>query len=355
MARVKPDTVGYAVIGLGIGKLHAKCASQAENCKLVAVCDIDEARLHSVAEELGCEAYTDYKKMLERDDIDVVSVCTPSGMHADIAIDVASAGKHVFCEKPLDIKLERIDAMIRACRENGVMLGAVFQNRMAPANRKIRETVASGRLGRLITGNAQVKWYRTQEYYDAGGWRGTWAMDGGGSLMNQSIHTIDLFQWFMGPVKSVFAKTGIFAHKIETEDLGVALVTFKNGAVGTIIGTTCAYPGLDTTVQIHGENGSIYMTNNRIVTWRIKGEREKEEEQEVLSQYGTGGGASGSADPGGIGSNLHFIQIQDMVNAIREGRRPMIMGEEGRDAVRIILAIYESARTGREIELSWAE
>lgn len=345
------DQVGYAVIGLGMGRAHAKYASQAEGCKLLAVSDIDTTRGKAAADEFHCDAHTDYHEMLKRDDIDVVSVCTPSGTHAGVAIDVARAGKHVLCEKPLDITLQKIDAMIRACRENGVKLGGIFQSRFSPANQKVKQAVDSGRLGRLITANAQVKWYRKQEYY-TGRWQGTWAMDGGGSLMNQSIHTVDLFQWIMGPVRSVFAKTGVFAHTIETEDLGVALLTFENGAIGSFIGTTCAYPGLDTTVQVHGENGSIYLADGKIATWKIKGDNEKEEEAEVVAEYGRQSNVSAEAGrPAAVPTDSFLMQIQDMVDSVRYDREPFVSGEKARHAVEIVLAIYESSRTRREVFL----
>jgi len=345
-------TVGYAVVGLGVGKAHVQGAIKARNCELKAVCDIDESRLQSVTQDAGCDGYTDFAEMLKREDIDIVSVCTPSGMHADMVIQAAEAGKHVLCEKPLDIKLDRIDAMIQACRRNNVKLGGIFQRRLSPVNKLIKATLEEGKLGKLISGNVQVKWYRTQEYYEAnGGWRGTWEMDGGGSLMNQSIHTIDLFQWLMGPVESVFAKTGVYAHDIETEDTGFALVTFKNGALGSIIGTTAAYPGLDTSVQIHGENGSIYTVDDKVVRWRIRGDNEEEEEKKMIAGYGSGQGGSGSSDPMAIATTGHAGHVQDIVDAVLEDRDPAVPGPAGRPAVEIILAIYESARTGKEVHL----
>lgn len=343
-------TVGYAVVGLGVGRNHARAAAKARDCRLVAVCDIDRPKADAMAEELGCLAIYDFDELLKRSDVDVVSICTPSGMHADMIVKAAAAGKHILSEKPLDIKLDQIDAALEACRKHGVKLGGIFQNRLAPANQAIKAAIDAGKLGRPYVGNMQVKWWRTQEYYDAGGWRGTWAMDGGGSLMNQSVHTIDLFQWFMGPVKSVFAKTGIFAHKIETEDAGLALVTFKNGALGTIIGTTAAYPGLDTTIQLHGENGSIYMTGNKIVRWRLRGENEEQVEQEMIARF-SGKSDAASADPAAIATTGHAGQVQDMVNAVLEDRDPVVPGVEARNAVQIILAIYESSRTGKEVFL----
>jgi len=346
------DMVGYAVVGLGVGKNHARGAARAKRCRLVAVCDINRELADQVAAELNTEAIYDFDQLLERKDVDCVSIATPSGMHADMIIKAAQAGKHVLCEKPLDIKTAKIDAALEACKKYGVKLGGIFQNRLNPASKAIKAAIDNGEVGRLYLGNIQVKWWRSQEYYDRGGWRGTWEMDGGGSLMNQSVHTIDLFQWFMGPVKSVYAKTAIYAHKIETEDAGLALVTFKNGALGTIIGTTAAYPGLDTTVQIHGENGSIYMQDGKIRVWRLRGEREAEVEREMIERFsGKAAGSGASSDPEAIATTGHAGQVQDMVDAILEDRDPVVPGAEARHAVQIIEAIYESARTGREVEL----
>ncbi|MGI6083639.1 MAG: Gfo/Idh/MocA family protein [Limnochordia bacterium] len=344
-------SVGYAVVGLGVGRAHARAAAKAKDCRLVAVCDIDRAKADAVAAELNCEAIYDFDELLKRSDVDVVSIATPSGMHSDMIVKAAEAGKHILAEKPLDITLDKIDVALEACRKHNVKLGAVFQNRLNPASQAIKEAISQGALGRTYLANVQVKWWRTQEYYEKdGGWRGTWAMDGGGSLMNQSVHTIDLLQWFMGPVKSVFAFSDIFAHDIETEDAAVAAVRFENGAIGSIIGTTAAYPGLDTTVQIHGENGTIYMTDAKIKRWAIRGPQEKEVEAEMIARF-AGKGDAASADPSAIATTGHAGQVQDMVYAVLEDRDPVIVGSEARHAVEIILAIYESARTGKQVFL----
>ncbi|MDB5084204.1 MAG: putative dehydrogenase [Bacilli bacterium] len=347
--------IGYAIVGLGVGKTHVKAAVRARGVKFVALCDLDQEVLNKVGDEHNIDPanrYTDFAAVLARPDIEVVSICTPSGLHADMAIQALKAGKHVLVEKPLDVTLGQIDKVVQAAEQSNRFLGCVFQNRLSPGNRKIKELVDSGRLGQLVTANFHVKWYRTDTYYaNNGGWRGTWAMDGGGALMNQSVHTIDLMQWFMGPVKSVFAKTGTYNHNIECEDLGVALVTFENGAVGTLIGTTSAYPGLEVLVQIHGTTGAVYAKNSNIETWKLADDPDRTEEAEVLAQYKAGEKKSGGADPNAISTTGHAGQIQDMIFAVIEDRPPMIQGKEGRNAVEIILAIYESARTGKEVFL----
>jgi predicted dehydrogenase len=357
MATVKknPNNVGAAVVGMGRGRSHVKALSGAQGVELLAVCDIIPSVSEKVANEYGVDAYTDLDELLKREDIDLVHICTPSGMHTDMGIKVAKAGKNAMVEKPLDITLDKIDALLAEFESRNVQLGCIFQNRLAPVNQLIKQVVDAGRLGKMILANAHIKWFRTQEYYEKnGGWRGTWAGDGGGSLMNQSVHTIDLMQWIMGPVKSVVAETRIWSHDIETEDMGVALVKFANGALGTIAGSTATFPGFGTLLEVHGVNGGLCMSDNRLTGWKIAGDNMDSEEAEMLAKYGgkkkkkSEGGAS---DPNAIESDTTFVQIQDMVNAVRENREPEIPGREGRNAVEIILAIYESARTGKEVFL----
>jgi UDP-N-acetyl-2-amino-2-deoxyglucuronate dehydrogenase len=349
------NKVGYAVLGLGVGKTHVKAAVNAQGCEFVAICDLDKEKLNSIGDEFGIakeNRYTSYEQLLSRSDIQIVSVCTPSGMHRDHAVQALRAGKHVLAEKPLEIELDKINDILKVAEEEGKFVGSVFQNRLSPGNRKIKETVESGRLGKLITSNFHIKWYRTDEYYARnGGWRGTWAMDGGGAIMNQSVHTVDLMQWFMGPVKSIFAKAGAFNHDIETEDTAVAVVSFENGAIGTLIGTTCAYPGLEILSQIHGTTGTVYANNSNIEVYKLADDPDRTEEAQVLAEFGKKEKASGGADPAAISTTGHAGQIQDMIFAVLENRPPMIQGKEGYAAVEIILALYESARTGKEVFL----
>lgn len=355
--KMKKDmgNVGAAVIGLGRGMSHVEALLAAKGVELLAVCDINEEKIKKIAAEKGIDAYTDYKELLTREDIDLICVCTPSGLHCDMAIEIAKAGKHVLSEKPLDITISKMDSALKIFKEKGLKFGCIFQNRLEPANQKIKELVTSGRTGKLTLATAHVKWHRTQEYYQAnGGWRGTWALDGGGSLMNQSVHTIDLMQWLMGPVKSVVGVTKVWDHDIETEDMGVALVKFESGAFGTIIGSTSTYPGFGTSLEIHGVDGGACMRDNRITVWKVKGENMEEEERSILERYGSGRKvAAGASNALAIKQDTTFLQVQDMVNAILEDRSPVIPAEEGRKAVEIILAIYESARTGKEVFLTY--
>lgn len=349
--------IGFAVVGLGMGQTHCRDITDAAGARLVAVCDVDEGRLNPVAEKFQARKFTRYEEMLKDPEIDVVNVCTYSGMHSDMAVAAMEAGKHVICEKPADVNLARIDAMVAASRRTGRKLQVIFQERFMPVNRKIKEAVEAGRLGRLIGCHGDLRWWRAQSYYDnsADHWRGTWRWDGGGSLMNQGIHTVDLMQWFMGPVASVFGVSGVFTHRVETEDKVAAVLRFESGAIGTINTMTCAYPGLATELFIQGERGSVEKSDSNIRTWRIQGETKESEEAEqtaVLEEFGPGESrASLSSDPNALPFRGHRVQVEDMVQAIRQGRAPTITGEQARHAVAINLAIYESIRAGKEVRV----
>jgi predicted dehydrogenase len=361
MTKKDPSAIGFAVVGLGMGRHHCRSIRAAEGAELIAVCDIDAARRERVAQEFGCRAYASIDDLLKDPDVDVVNIAVPTGLHAEIGIKVAQSGRHVICEKPLDVNLEKADALIAACRDHGVKLAAIFQRRLHPLSKRIKEAVDSGRLGTVHYADIHLYWYRTDAYYAGGnppGWRGTFAMDGGGACMNQGIHSIDLLQWIMGGVASVFAKTGTFTHRIEAEDVGTAVVTFRNGALGNITCTTSAYPGLTNDLHIFGSKGSIVVQDEKVVTWRIKRDdddtgAEDEEERQMQAMY-SGSATSAAADPMAIGFDGHTIHVEDMVRAIRENRDPIITGEDARHAVEICVAIQESARTGKEVKLGSA-
>ncbi len=247
----------FGIVGCGvISKTHANVISRLSNdAELVAVCDIIEERAKALAQNYNVpKYYTDYEKMLQDPDIDVISICTPSGMHADMAVMAAQAKKHVIVEKPMDITLEKADAIIKAEEENGVVISVISQHRYDDGPALVKKLMTEGKFGKIALATSYTKWYRSQEYYDSGDWRGTWALDGGGALMNQSIHYIDLIQWIVGPVVEISAYCATRAHvRIEVEDAAVASVKFANGAIGEIIGTTSAYPGFETRLEIFGE------------------------------------------------------------------------------------------------------
>lgn len=343
--------IGYGVLGLGIGRYHAKAAFDMEGCDLVAVCDYRPDRLEKHRKEYpemypDLTVYTDYEEMLKNPAIDVVSVATPSGTHADYVCMALRAGKHVLVEKPIDITLEAAQRIVDCMQETGKKVACVFQNRRMPNVLAMKETIDKGRLGKLISGEFAVNWYRTDEYFEDGGWRGTWAMDGGGSLMNQAVHTVDLMQWLMGEVHSVRSLMGLYNHNIETEDLTKSLVQFKSGAIATFTSTTCAYPGLTTEIAVHGTDGAIELTWGDVRTWKIRNETEEkmlEEEAAMKSGDGIASTATG-ADPNKVTG--HAFHVQDIVNAVREDREPYVGPVEAMKALRIILAVYESAQNG---------
>jgi UDP-N-acetyl-2-amino-2-deoxyglucuronate dehydrogenase len=359
MSTAETGNVGFAVVGLGMGRHHCRSIKAARGADLIAICDIDPERREKAAQEYGCKAYASVDELLQDPDVQVVNVAVPTGLHAEVGIKVAQSGRHVICEKPLDVNLEKADSLIAACNDHGVKLASIFQRRLHPLSRKIKETLDSGRLGRLHYSDIHLYWYRTDGYYAGGnppGWRGTFALDGGGACMNQGIHSIDLIAWLSGGVKTVYARTGTFTHSIEAEDVGTVLVTYRNGALGNITCTTAAYPGLSNDLHILGSKGSIVVSDDRVVSWRIKRDdgdeaAEKAEEAEMQARYG-GSAGSGASDPMAVGFDGHTVHVEDMVGAIREGREPIIAGTDARHAVEICAAIQQSAASGRELTLS---
>ena len=335
--------LGFAIIGCGnIAPFHAEAIRDAEGAKLIAVCDKHSANAEKLVENFPADIYTDYAELLKRDDIDVVNICLPSGLHEPLSIQAANAGKHVMVEKPLDVTLEKCDNIIAACKENNVKLATIFPCRFKAAPSAIKKAIADGRFGKLTLGDISVKWFRSQEYYDSGDWRGTWEFDGGGALMNQSIHYVDTLLDIMGPVESVSAQCDTLVRKIEVEDTAVAIIKFKSGALGTITGATTAYPGLDTRTGIHGEFGSAVVEGDTLVTWTFKDALP--EDDEIMAST-CAKQSSGAADPTkNINAEGHRLQVTDMIAAINEDHEPMVNGESGRKAVAIITAIYESSK-----------
>lgn len=345
--------IGFGVLGLGMGQHHAKAISEVEGARLVAVCDLDEERLRPLAERYGVKAYTSYSEMLADPEIDAVSIATESGTHMDRGLEAAVAGKHLLVEKPVDVTPARVRRLIDGVRQAGVKAAAVFQSRTTPLNRRIKEAIDSGRLGRLIGVHALLPWYREQSYYEGahGSWKGTWNLDGGGSFANQGVHTIDLVQWFGGRVKSVFGYFGAFAHDIESEDATSAVLQFENGALGSITTTTCAYPGLPQLVTVFGDRGSIQKEDETLKAWKMKDETE--EDEKIRQYYGRVQElATGVAsDPMALGALGHHAHVKDLCEAIRNDREPEITLESALHAVEIFTAVFNSGRTRREVVL----
>ncbi len=348
--------VRCAVVGLGaIGPTHVESLGRIDNAELVAVCDVVREKADAVAQAQGCKAYYDFDEMLKDGDIDLVHLCVPSGMHADLGVRAAKAGKHVLTEKPIDVTLEAADRLIAACHEAGVVLSCISQHRFDDAMLEAREALEQGLFGKLTFGGSHTKWYRSQEYYDSGDWRGTWALDGGGALMNQSVHYVDLLQYMMGPAEEVSAYCATLAHeRIEVEDVAAATIKFQNGALGLLEGNTAAFPGYCTRLDIYGTDGGIIIENDQIRDRRFRAEGEGGGAfYGSISHTPKGGAAAGKtgASSAAIGASSHQRQIQDVVDAILEGRAPKVTGEEARSPLAIILAVYESARTGAPVKV----
>lgn len=329
-----------------IAPYHARAVSYHPEAELVAISDVMTDKARRLADEYGIpHVYADYAELLRRDDIDVVSVCVPNGMHAEVAVAAAGAGKHILCEKPLDITSDNMSRMIAAVRKNGVKLGCVFQRRVMPSAVAARQAIAEGKLGKLVLGDAYLKYYRDADYYKSAGWRGTWKWDGGGALMNQGVHGIDVIQYLMGGAASVFAYAAPLLHDIEVEDTAVAVLKYRNGAFGVIQGATTVYPAQETRFELHGEKGTIIIADSGIKQWKMLDSDEAAPQVGALATMGR-------TNPEDIASDGHYIFVDDMVHAVKEDREPMVNGEEARKSVDLVLAVYESARTGKEVHLS---
>ncbi len=339
----------FCIVGAGfIGGVHAQALAAIPGAKVSVVCSRSQERASSLAQKSGAAWVTDYRQAIARDDVDVVCICTPSGTHAEVAEAGAAAGKHLVVEKPIDVTLERVDHMIQTAREAGVKLTCIFPLRFTQGTAMAKKAMNEGRLGRLVLADAYIKWYRDQAYYDTSDWKGTWALDGGGALMNQGIHNIDLLNYLAGPVTGVVARIDTLAHEIETEDTAAALLTFANGALGAIEGSTGSWPGDPGRVELHGRKGTIALEDGRVVIWKLADAAPGEEERMLALESAQGSGASAATD---IGYELHRRQLADMVDAIQNDRPPTIDGAEGRQSVAIIRAIYESSKQGSWVEL----
>ncbi len=346
--------VKFGIIGTGaIAAMHAEALNNAANAELVAVFDQVAERAKSFADRYGVRAAADLETFLADPEVEAVTIATPTGIHGKVAIPAANAGKHILCEKPLDVTVEKADAIIAACHANGVILSSVFQSRFVANVDLIKKAIDAGRFGRIVLASAQCKWFRTQEYYDSATWRGTWALDGGGALMNQSIHTIDLLLYLNGDIEEVAAHTATLSHSgIEVEDNAVAILKFKNGALGTIEGSTSCAPGFPRRIEISGTKGSVVLEDNKLIRWQFTEDAPGDEEIRCnggIAETISGGGAG---DPMAITSEGHRHQIEDLAAAILAGKREVkLSGLEGRRAVALICAIYDSARAGRAVKL----
>lgn len=332
---------GFGIIGCGdVAERHVEAIGQIEDAKLVAVSSRTESRARALAEREGCEWVTDYRDLLSREDIDIVCVTTSSGSHASVGLDVLNAGKHLIVEKPMAMSARDARKMMDAARERGVVLSSIAQRRFEANNQLIKQVLDAGAIGRLLLAEMTLPFYRSQAYYDSGEWRGTVAEDGG-ALMNQGIHGLDLMLWFAGDARTVFGKTATLTHRMEAEDLGLAILQFESGAYGTVMASTSIQPGYPATIALYGEHGAIKLEGSSIVRWSVPGWEQPNWAQE--QSYG------GVTDPKSIVAEFHQSQFLDVIAAIETGTEPLSSGEDGWRAVRLVEAIYESASRRAEI------
>ncbi|MGB6151951.1 MAG: Gfo/Idh/MocA family oxidoreductase [Pricia sp.] len=329
--------INIGIVGTGsIVNTYKKCIDELFNAELKALYTKSKNRAKSAEKEFGVAVFSDMDDFL-KSDIELVCVCNESGRHGEAIKAAALAGKHVLCEKPLETTPKKIDEVIALCQAQNVKLGCTLQNRCGDDYQRVVEAVRSGKLGKLLMGNAHINWYRAESYYADSDWKGTMAFDGGAAFINQGIHTIDLLLHLMGPVTSVFGKVATLVHDIEGEDVGAAILNFQSDAVGTLTAGTALYPGYPERIEIYGEKGSILMEGGSIKAWNIK----DAPDSQPTSKESNG---SGAADPTAIGHQNHKKVIADMIEAILTDRSPMVDGPEARKAVAVINAIYESSQ-----------
>ena len=347
----KQASVGFGIIGTGmIASFHAKAINAISNAHLVAVYGNEPESVKKFAEEYHVKPYYSYGEFLADPEIQAVTIAVPSGYHGEVAIPAAKAGKHILCEKPLEITLEKVDRIIQVCEENNVLLSPVFQARFSRPVRMVKKAMQEGRFGRMVLASAQMRWFRNTAYYTNSSWRGTWSLDGGGALMNQAIHTIDLLLYINGAPDTVFAFAGTLTHSIEVEDNLCATIKFRNGSFGTIeVSTSCA-PGFPRRLEFSGDRGTVAFEEGRITRWEFT--ETLPEDSEAKNNF-SGAGQHGGRNPAHIDSIGHEQQISDLADAILTGRKPFLDGHEGRRAIELIAGIYESARTGRPYKFNY--
>jgi predicted dehydrogenase len=341
---------GIGLVGLGaISTVHARAIADAGGAALVGAFSMDTEQMEAFASAWSCLAYASLDHMLADPRIDALAICTPSGAHLDVALAAIAAGKHLLIEKPLEVTAERGELIVSSAVERGVLVSGVFQSRFYRAFTLIKDCVRSGRFGRISLADAYVKWYRTQEYYSGSGWRGTWRMDGGGALMNQSIHMMDILNWLMGDPERVYCAMGTPGHDgIEVEDTAVVTLSFPGGAFGVLEGTTAAYPGFFKRFEISGTEGSAIVEEDRIVHWEFA--KTNSMDAEIRDEYEVGRWSAKAVPRFEAEHAAHSRQYRDFIAAVQTGRPPEIDGREALRAVRLIEAAYSSSRSGRCVE-----
>ena len=368
MSAVAAETnqrVRVALVGAGvIGPIHAEVIGElADRMELVAVADHKSERAERMAVERGGKPFSSLSEALAAVEIDVVTVCTPTGRHAEVAIEALEAGKHVIIEKPAEVTVEKTDEIIAAQRRAGTLVAVISQRRFDPATEVTVDAIRRGELGRLTSGIASIDWWRGQSYYDSGDWRGTWELDGGGALMNQGVHTVDLLVATLGRPVEVTAYTATLAHeRIEVEDVAVGMVKFANGALGVLHATTAAYPGLSARLHVHGDKGSVVIDNDELSFIHTTQGGSAEEKaygsaSTSLNQiadypHASGAGAeTAGSNPGGLATDAHRRQYENFLAALAGKEELRVDLETNRQSIAVITAVYESARTGRPVTL----
>jgi UDP-N-acetyl-2-amino-2-deoxyglucuronate dehydrogenase len=359
------DRARIALVGAGvIGAHHGLVISElADRVELVAVVDVNPERAEKLAAERGGRAFTSLTEALAAVDVDIVVVCTPTGLHGVVAIEALEAGKHVIIEKPAEVTVAKTNEIIEAQRKAGTLVAVISQHRFDQSTEIALDAISKGELGRLTTGIASIDWWRGQSYYDSGDWRGTWELDGGGALMNQGVHTVDLLVAMMGRPAEVFAYTGTLAHqRIEVEDAAVAVVRFESGALGVLHATTAAYPGLSARIQVHGDQGSIVIDNDELTFIHVTPQGSRAEEKAMGSKSDSinqlenyiateEAGASAGSNPGGLSPLAHRRQYENFLAALA-GKEPLRVDlETNRQSIAIITGAYESARIRKPVTL----
>ena len=339
----------FGIIGSGvISEYHAQAIKAQPNGKIVAVSDIVRKNADKFAAKYNCEVIDDWQKMITRDDIDAVCVCTPTGLHAKQSIAAAKAGKHILVEKTMAIKLKDATEMINVARDNSVKLGVIYQKRTEEAPNIIKKAIEDKIFGKLIFGDASIKYWRNQAYYDSAEWRGTWAHEGGGSSITQGSHGIDLLLYMMGDVEKIYAKIDTVAHiDIEVEDIAIAILTYKNGAYGRLQTASATNPGQGNVFDINGTLGTVVLVEDKITSWAVSDSKEILAKETITGIKGKASTAASSASEFPVEG--HIIQVKNFISAVRTGEELICSGEEGRRSLQLIAALYESARRGEEV------
>jgi predicted dehydrogenase len=345
----------FGIIGGGmIANHHAKAILAMDEANLGAIYARNPEKAKRLGEQYNCKSYSNLDNFLADDSIDIVTIATPSGAHLEPTLMAAKAGKHIICEKPLEVTPERIQQMIDVAKEEKVLLSGIFNRRFNPAVENLKNAAENNRFGTLALCDAQIKWFRTQEYYDSGAWRGTMELDGGGALMNQGIHTIDLLLYLVGDVKRLSASMALLTHEnIAVEDTAVAILEFKNGARGVIQGSTSCWSstGHPAEIQLCGDKGSVFLTDESFRVWDFKHKTKQDEFVQSNLMQGAEKGL-GANDPNAINYLGHQRNFENVIKALKTGNKPLITGEEAMKSVRLINAIYESANNnGNWVEL----